>query len=186
MFGKAMVAAAVVGCLAANAAYADGRGHGKGRKVGHTEYARVVHVEPMVRYVTVDRPRQECWQEIVHEPVRPFNGVAGPTAAGAIVGAAVGRQFGGGSGRDALTLIGSIAGAAVANQRAVRNQAYRGTDTRAVAVDRCNVVNERFTEERIDGYRVTYEYHGRRFVTHTPHHPGNRVPVAVNVVPIRY
>ena len=84
---------------------------------------------PLVRYVTVDRPRQECWDEIVTEPVRPF-GVAGPTIAGGVVGAAVGRQFGSGSGQDALTLIGAVVGSAVGHQHAVRNQGYATRDGR--------------------------------------------------------
>ncbi|HEX6999285.1 MAG TPA: glycine zipper 2TM domain-containing protein [Gammaproteobacteria bacterium] len=190
MFGKAVLAAAV-GCLAAGTASAHGHGRGHGHHHhhhyrGHADvvYARVVDVEPIVRYVTVERPRQECWQEVVYEPVHR-TGVAGPTIAGGIVGAAIGRQFGSGSGRDAMTLIGSVAGAVVANQRAVRNQAYAG-GTRAVTVDRCEVVPERFTEERIDGYRVTYVYEGRRHVMHSATRPGDRVALAVSAVPVRY
>ena len=82
--------------------------------------ARVVDVDPLVRHVTVDRPREQCWNEIVREPVRPF-GVVGQTAAGSIVGAAIGRQFGSGNDRDTLTVLGAIAGGAVAHRRAVVN-----------------------------------------------------------------
>lgn len=189
MFGKAVLAAAVVGCLAAGTASAHGHGRGHGHHHhGHHHadvvYARVVDVEPIIRYVTVERPRRECWQEVVYEPVNR-TGIAGPTIAGGIVGAAIGRQFGSGSGRDAMTLIGSIAGAAVAHERAVRNQAVSG-GTRAVTVDRCEVVPERYTEERIDGYRVTYVYDGRRHVMHSAAHPGDRVALAVSAVPVRY
>ncbi len=38
----------------------------------------------------------------------------GATAAGALVGAAVGNQFGGGSGKDILTVGGAVAGGAAA------------------------------------------------------------------------
>lgn len=150
-------------------------------------YARVVDVEPIVRLVTVERPRRECWEEIVYESEpRPF-GKAGVTLAGAIVGGAVGRQFGGGSGRDALTLIGSLAGAAVANEHSERrHDAYRGAGTRAVPVERCEVVGERVTEERIDGYRVTYQYQGSRYVMRTTTPPPDRIRLQVSVRPIGF
>jgi uncharacterized protein YcfJ len=187
MWVKSIAASAVLGLGAFGVAHADNghaRGHGHRHVHRSTEYvyARVVDVEPIVRYVTVDRPHRECWDEVVHEPVRPF-GVAGPTIAGGVVGAAVGRQFGSGSGRDAMTLIGAAVGSAVANQRAVRNQAYA---TREVVVPRCEVVSARHTEERIDGYRVTYAYHGRHYTMRTDVPPGNRVRLAVDVRPLPY
>src|SRR5690606_12399976 len=54
--------------------------------------ARVIDVRPIVRRVTVERPRQECWDEVVEvrERALPY-GVAGPTLAGGIIGAAIGR-----------------------------------------------------------------------------------------------
>ncbi len=192
---KYLAAAMVLGLCATSAVAGDHRSVGRqvGRPGGYGAapvrysptqyvYARVVDVEPMVRYVTVDRPRQECWEEIVREPAPAF-GVAGQTVAGGIVGAAIGRQFGSGNDRDALTLIGAAAGAAVANHRAVQRQGY---STRDVAVQRCRTVNERFTEERVDGYLVTYQYEGRRYTMQTATHPGDRVQLAVDVRPVGY
>jgi uncharacterized protein YcfJ len=178
-----------IGLTAATSAFA-GHGHGRGHGYGHrafgsTEYvyARVVDVEPLVRHVTVARPRQECWDEIVREPARPL-AIAGPTVAGGVVGAAVGRQFGSGSGRDAMTLLGAVAGAAVANQRAVRNPANYAT--REVAVERCEVVHERMTDQVVDGYLVTYAYQGRHYTMRTDVPPGDRVRLAVEVRPVGY
>jgi len=183
---KVLAAAAMLGVAATGNAFAHGQGH-KHRSVGYRApaatqyvYARVVDVEPMVRYVTVERPRQECWDEVVREPARPF-GRAGQTAAGGIIGAAIGRQFGSGNDRDALTLLGAAAGAAVANQRAARNEVYRD-----VAVQRCEVVSERVTEERIDGYLVTYDYQGRNYTMRTAAPPGDRIQLAVDVRPVSY
>jgi uncharacterized protein YcfJ len=180
----AVGAVAVLGMLATSVAAADnGRGKGNnGRHLGQTDYvyARVVGVEPVVRYVTVDRPERQCWNEAVREPVSPY-GVAGPTVAGTILGAAVGRQFGGDDARKALTVLGAIAGGAIANKRAERNQVYRD-----IVVERCEVVSRRFTEQVIDGYRVTYEYQGRRYLMTTDAHPGDRVRLAVEVRPVGY
>lgn len=147
-------------------------------------YARVVDVEPIVRHVTVERPHRECWKEHVRETgPEPF-GKAGQTLAGAIVGGAVGRQFGGGDGRDALTLLGSIAGAAVANERAERRAEARGRGRgRGVPVERCEVVHERVTERRVDGYRVTYRYDGRDYTMRTAEPPPDRIRLRVSVRP---
>ena len=183
----AVGAVAALAMLASTGAAAD-NGRGKGHKnsnglhLGHSHteyvYARVVGVEPIVRYVTVDRPERQCWNEAVREPASPY-GVAGPTLAGTIVGAAIGRQFGGDDERDVLTVLGAIAGGAVANKRAERNQVYRD-----VVVERCEVVSRRYTEEVVDGYRVTYEYQGRRYRMTTAQHPGNRVQLAVDLRPV--
>jgi uncharacterized protein YcfJ len=196
---KSLAVAAALSVVATGSAVAGGKGHGHDKHHHHHAvgyrvvtpvvvappqyvYARVVDVDPMVRYVTVNRPREECWSEVVREPARPF-GVAGQTAAGGIIGAAIGRQFGSGNDRDALTLLGAAAGAAVANQRAIRNGANA---TRDVAVQRCEVVNERVTEERIDGYLVTYNYQGRNYTMQTATPPGDRVRLAVDVQPVGY
>ena len=143
--------------------------------------ARVVDVEPLVRYVTVNRPREECWDEVVREPVRRY-GVAGPTVAGSIVGAAIGRQFGSGNDRDTLTVLGAVAGGAVANRRAIRNGAGA---TRDVAVQRCEVVNDRRREQIVDGYLVTYRLDGRHYTMQTDRHPGEWVQLAARPVAYR-
>jgi uncharacterized protein YcfJ len=188
MLARTFLATAVLGFLCASAAMAGGRDHSRGRGHAHGHYrgapavvsARVVGVEPMVRYVTVNRPREQCWDEIVREPVRPF-GVAGQTAAGSIVGAAIGRQFGSGNDQDLLTVLGAVAGGAVAHRRAVFNQSY---STRDVAVRRCEVVNDRVTEQIVDGYLVTYRYDGRHYTMRTDRHPGDFVQLAVDVRPV--
>jgi uncharacterized protein YcfJ len=189
MLAKKFLAVAVLGFLGASSALAhdDHRGRGRGYAYGHYRAApavvsaRVVDVEPVVRYVTVDRPREQCWNETVREPVRPF-GVAGQTAAGSIVGAAIGRQFGSGNDRDTLTVLGAIAGGAVAHRRAVVNAGYA---TRDVVVQRCEVVNDRVTEQVVDGYLVTYRLEGQRYTMRTDRHPGEWVQIAAQPVGYR-
>jgi uncharacterized protein YcfJ len=196
MLAKKFLAVAVLGLVCASPALADhdDRGRGRGNAYGHYKRvpavvtyapavvsARVVHVEPLVRHVSVDRPREQCWDEIVREPVRPF-GVAGQTAAGSIIGAAIGRQFGSGNDRDALTVLGAVAGGAVAHRRAVVNQGYAARD---VAVQRCEVVHERVTEQVVDGYLVTYRLEGQRYTMRTDRHPGQFVQIAARPVGYR-
>jgi uncharacterized protein YcfJ len=193
MLAKNFLAVAVLGLLVAANALADnddrrrGRGHGHGHAHGHHRHApavvsaRVVGVEPLVRYVTVNRPREQCWNETVREPVRPF-GVAGQTAAGSVIGAAIGRQFGSGNDRDTLTVLGAVAGGAVAHRRAVVNAGYA---TRDVTVQRCEIVNDRVTEQIVDGYRVTYRLDGRNYTMRSDRHPGGWVQLAAQPVGFR-
>ncbi len=190
MLAKKFLAVAVLGFLGASPALAGHGHHGRGQGHAHHVHvvpapavvsARVVDVEPVVRYVAVDRPREECWDEIVREPVRPF-GVAGQTAAGSIVGAAIGRQFGSGNDRDILTVLGAVAGGAVARERAIRNGAGAVRD---VAVQRCAVVHDRVTERVVDGYLVTYRLDGRHYTTRMDRHPGDWIEIAAQPVGYR-
>jgi uncharacterized protein YcfJ len=182
MWTKAITAVATIGLFGANAALADydhDRGHGYG--YGHrpdVAYGRVIAVEPVVRYVTVDRPREVCRDDYVR---RPAPGVAGVAIAGGVIGAAVGRQFGGGTGRDLATALGAVAGAVIANERAERNLGFRD-----VPVQVCDVVNQRERQQLIDGYVVTYVYQGRRYTTQTATPPGDRIELAVDVRPVGY
>ena len=182
------VLGAVAATLATGDALADGHGHGYGHAYDHYGpdyvYARVVDVDPVVRYVTVDRPEQRCWNETVTRPAAPF-GVAGQTAAGGIIGATIGHILGNGH-RDggALTVAGAAAGAAIAHENAVRNGAV--VETRTGVVQRCETVSHPFTEQQIDGYRVTYVLDGRRYTMHTDYQPGDRIEVAVSARPVGY
>lgn len=179
---KTITTVAVIGLLGTNVALADhyyrDRDFGYGHRGPDVAYGRVIDVEPIVRYVTVSQPREECYDDYAR---RPAPGVAGTTAAGAVIGAAIGRQFGGGSGRDLATAAGAIAGGYFANQRALRNQGYRD-----VPVQRCDVVDDRVSQRVIDGYNVTYVFQGRRYVTRTATPPGDRIELAVDVRPVGY
>jgi uncharacterized protein YcfJ len=183
--GKAIsVLGAVAAAMVTGDALADGYGHAYGhyRDTDYV-YARVVDVDPMVRYVAVDRPRQQCWDETVRTPAAPF-GIAGQTAAGGIIGATIGHILGHGSSRDALTVAGAAAGAAIAHENAVRNGAT--IETHENTVQRCETVYDRVTEKHVDGYVVTYLYDGRRYQMQTDVPPGDRVQVAVDVRPVGY
>jgi uncharacterized protein YcfJ len=88
-----------------------------------------------------------------------------------------------------MTLFGTLVGAAVANEHA-HNRAYGHapqqayyTETRPVSVERCSVRTDYYEEQRLEGYRVTYLYAGREFVTQTAQPPGNEIRVRVDVAP---
>jgi uncharacterized protein YcfJ len=147
------------------------------------DYARVVDVRPLVTRVRVDEPRRECWDETRYE-APPRRGVAGPMILGAMIGGALGNQIGRGDGRRAATVAGAIIGTALGHDAAERRRDRDyDPEPRPYTVQQCDVRYESRWNERIDGYDVTYEYHGRRYHTRLPYDPGDRIRVQVDVAP---
>ncbi|HTU65610.1 MAG TPA: glycine zipper 2TM domain-containing protein [Steroidobacteraceae bacterium] len=152
------------------------------------DYARVVDVQPLTRQVRVSSPQRECWDETRYDepnysPPRPRNS-GGATLLGAVIGAAVGNQIGHGHGRHAATAAGAIIGASIGNAEAGRRNGYeQPPPPRAYTVQRCETHYREDVQERVDGYRVTYVYNGRRGVTELPYRPGDRIRVRVDVSP---
>lgn len=143
--------------------------------------ARVVEVDPIVRRVRVEMPRRECWEEVRTEyPER--HQTAGPTILGGIIGGVLGSQVGSGSGRDVATVAGTLIGASIGHDTARRTSRAPEEYT----VERCQTRYENTYEERIEGYRVTYEYLGREYTTQLPYDPGDRIRVRVAVSPAEY
>jgi len=106
---------------------------------------------------------------------------------GGIIGAAIGNQIGRGDGKRAATVAGAIIGSAIGHDRAgtryVADRDDRYDAPRGYDVERCDVRYDESWEQRIDGYRVRYVYHGREGVTTLPYEPGDRIRVRVDVRP---
>ncbi len=155
---------------------------------GYYAYADVTHVEPIVRIVEVSRPETTCWQQA---PGRAADYRGGrehrsytPLVLGGIVGGVIGNQFGSGRGKDVMTVAGSLLGASIGNDAAHRHGARAD---RAYDGGRyCEVAEIVHQEERVDGYRVTYRFQGRQFVTRTAYDPGDEIRVRVQVEPAAY
>jgi len=151
-------------------------------RAAHYDYARVLSVEPIVRYVTVRTPVRECWEETRYYTVDRGRGSAGGTLVGAIIGGVVGHQFGSGRGNDAATVAGTLIGAAVGNNVARRN-AFEDSTAYGRPVERCETRYQHREEERVDAYRVVYRYNGQKYATQMPYDPGERMRVRVDVRP---
>jgi uncharacterized protein YcfJ len=153
---------------------------------GAYDYARVVDVQPLTTRVRVSTPQRECWDETRYDRDNEYGGhgprVAGSTLLGAVIGAAIGNQIGHGQGRKAATAGGAVIGAAIGHQQGMRRNAVVAS-AQPYTVRRCETRYRDEYQERIDGYRVTYVYHGRRQVTELPYRPGERIRVRVDVSP---
>jgi uncharacterized protein YcfJ len=177
-----VLAMAIIGTPIAQAGH---KGH-KAKRAAFYDEAEVVSVEPITRTVRISVPERECWEEEVHYSDAPIHAAdaARNVFIGGIVGGIIGHQFGSGRGKDAATLAGTLIGASVAHDRAKR-RAPAHSHERVATEERCRVVNQYQTEERIDGYWVTYRYQGESYTTRMPFDPGSSIRVRVQVSPVR-
>lgn len=192
MFRKLMVSGLAVGLAAVSTGALadhnrDGYGYEEDRyengRYGDYDYARVVDVEPMRRRVRVSEPVRECWDERRYEPDGPFSKRhAGSTVLGSIIGGVIGNQLPGHDARRVGRAAGAIIGGAV-GYSASKNR--NGSYDREYYEERCEVRYRESFEERIEGYRVTYEYAGRQYTTRMPYDPGDRIRIRVDVTPTR-
>ena len=143
----------------------------------YEDYARVTSSVP--EYERVNSPTEQCYSE--YEPVarrNPEHDYAG-TIIGGIAGGVIGAQVGRGNGNKAATAVGAIAGAIVGDRMQDHAQYadYEGREVR-----RCRVTDH--WENRLTGYRVTYEYAGRPYAALLPEDPGRGLRVRVNLEPV--
>jgi uncharacterized protein YcfJ len=90
----------------------------------------------------------------------------GDVAAGAIIGGAIGNQFGEGDGKTAMTILGAIVGA----NHASRPRVHNGVTGYTVETQ-CHYETQEIPTTVRTGYVVTYEQHGyfhKAFMTTKP------------------
>ncbi len=145
------------------------------------EEARVISADPVYQSVRVSTPRQECWDEPVYHAAQSSTSRT-PEILGAIIGGAIGNEFGHGSGRDIATIAGAVLGGSVGHDIKSNKQNHSGK--LAGYEEKCRTVKSHKHEERLDGYNVRYRYNGEIFSTHTKQHPGDTIRLSVRVTPV--
>lgn len=147
----------------------------------YQDTAKVTRVEPIYKTVRINRPQRECWDE--ERTVERGYGGGDKTAGGivgGILGGVAGHQVGKGRGKTAATIVGTLLGNKIG--RDLSDDGPRRVET-YVETDRvCRNVNDYREEERLQGYNVTYRYHGRSYDAFMKNRPGKRVHVKVKVV----
>ncbi len=162
------------------------------------DYAEVTEVVPLVSRKQVSTPRESC--EMVRTVAREERRrhyrddrrqhdaeELVPTLLGGLVGGVIGNQFGGGNGKKALTVLGALAGASIANEASQPSRSYRHADNRRSKpryVERCRVFHEVEEFEEVVGYQVTYEYLGRTFTRTVDVAPGDQIRIHVELEPL--
>lgn len=106
------------------------------------------------------------------------------TVVGGVMGAVLGSQVGGGSGRYATSAIGTMVGGLAGREIYEASQRNRYPQQGTVTV--CDPLppsgGGRYAGG-VNAYDVTYEYAGRRYTTRTAYHPGDTIRVRVDVRP---
>lgn len=161
---------------------------------GYLAWAEVVSVSPRYRWEDVAEPVRYC-ETLRTEPLGPSRyypehrsrPTPGAGLLGGLIGGLIGNQFGGGHGRTALTVAGAALGASVARDRTRYRPydeiGYRSVDDTRV-VRRCTESNRSRLVRSMDGYDVTYRYHGRTFHKWVADEPGDKVVIEVAVEPL--
>lgn len=151
----------------------------------HRDYAKVVEVEPIYKTITHRVPVQSCWVETVQEPVRHSARTATPALLGALIGGALGNELGHKkSNKRVGAAAGAILGASIGNDIGRRHSGH--TETYTYDQEVCDTDYSTEYEEKLVGYDVSYQYHGRTYSTRMNEHPGKKIPVAVDIRPIRF
>lgn len=142
-----------------------------------TRQATITSIQPNYETVYSNVPSTQCRD--VEVPV--FGQGNGVNTEGAIIGGllggVVGNQFGGGSGKDAMTGIGAITGAIIGGNSG--NRVVTG-----YRVERqCTEVMTRQEQRQIRNYTITYQWNGvnGRSFTYNQYRVGDRIPVTVSI-----
>lgn len=146
-------------------------------------YAQVIDSRPVYRTIEHVVPQQQCWVESVRTR-QSSPSSASSTIAGGVLGGTIGHAVGRGKSNKKMgAAVGAVLGAAVGNDIA-RNSRANPSQVRHREVERCEYIERVESRRELVGYDVTYRYHGQNFTARTAHHPGNKLPVRVQVTPI--
>ena len=126
--------------------------------------ATVTSVEKVYKQYRVDEPYQDCY---IKETLQTGDGSATNEIMGAILGGAIGNQFGEGSGKDVMTLAGIFLGASIAKDAEKANS----TGQVVVSQEVCeNKVRQKIVK-RLSHYKINVDYNG-----HNVSYTSNRRP----------
>jgi len=120
-----------------------------------TDYATLISVEKVYKQYKVEEPFQECY--IKETLQNQGDGSATNEIMGAILGGAIGNQFGEGEGKDVMTLAGIVLGASMANDAEKANS----TGQVVVSQEVCETKVKTSFVKRLSHYLVHIDYEGR-------------------------
>lgn len=146
--------------------------------------ARVVAVEALYETVSYEVPREQCHvQRVAHRVDDGYRSRTAPII-GAIIGGALGNAVGHHKhNKQVGTVVGAILGGSIGADISRRNRRH-SSQARYADEEVCRVVSDIHEEERLLGYRVTYEYAGETYTTRMDRDPGPSLRVRVRVTPV--
>ena len=121
----------------------------------YVDYATVISVEEVYKQYRTEEPYQECY---IKETIQnQGDGSATNEIMGAILGGAIGNQFGEGDGKEVMTLAGIVLGASMANDAEKANS----TGQVVVSQEVCETKVKTSFVKRLSHYLVNIDYEGR-------------------------
>ena len=121
----------------------------------YVDYATVISVEEVYKQYRTEEPYQECY---IKETIQnQGDGSATNEIMGAILGGAIGNQFGEGEAKEAMTLAGIFIGASIANDAEKANS----TGQVVVSQEVCETKVKTSFVNRLNHYLVHVDYEGR-------------------------
>ena len=121
----------------------------------YTDYATVTSIEKVYKQYMTEEPYRECY--IKETLQNTGDGSATNEIMGAILGGAIGNQFGEGEGKDVMTLAGIVLGASMANDAEKANS----TGQVVVSQEVCETKVKKSIERRLSHYLINISYEGR-------------------------
>ena len=121
----------------------------------YTDYATVTSVEKVYKQYRTEEPYQECY--IKETLQNQGDGSATNEIVGAILGGAIGNQFGEGDGKEVMTLAGIVLGASLAHDEELANS----TNQVVVSQEVCETKVKTSYVKRQSHYLVNIDYEGR-------------------------
>ena len=119
-----------------------------------TDYATVTSVEKVYKQYMTEEPYQECY--IKETLQNQGDGSATNEIMGAILGGAIGNQFGEGDGKEVMTLAGIVLGASMANDAEKANS----TGQVVVSQEVCETKVKTSFVKKLSHYLVHINYEG--------------------------
>jgi len=142
----------------------------------YVDSAKVLSVQAVYKDYSESVPYQYCEKKKFWS-----NGNSGDTTTqelkGALLGGVIGNQFGGGSGKDAMTIFGALLGSSMAKDDA--RESNRGNSGYYYR-DVCETRYKKNYESVVSHYRVKYEYNGNISYGSTRYKPNGHVKIRVS------
>jgi len=140
-------------------------------------YAKVISAKPIVEIVKEYHPVRICREGVAKRRIKKHD--KGAQLFGGLVGAVIGHNIGK---RSDAKVAGAAIGAAIGSS--IGKEATTKEGIREHATVNCQT-EERLREfERTNGYRVTYQYQGKRYTTEMPYDPGKKLELELTVRPM--
>jgi|SaaInlLV_10m_DNA_3_1039740.scaffolds.fasta_scaffold00937_3 uncharacterized protein YcfJ len=117
---------------------------------------QVKNVQKVLKTVTIRKAEKECWTEIVQVRVDENEKTAGNQLFGALLGGALGSQFGGGSGKKIATVAGAVIGANTMGDTNGTENIYEERE-----IEKCKTKYIPRTEERFSHYVNFADFGGK-------------------------